>query len=273
MSSDGEYLPDTPSEGLPDVGDQTQPRVAVDVLQRDQERVLFTGDSDRNPPIKPLVDGFDTRRDLINWWQATAVRTFGYAADVFPPKDIFRDRTLQGVLIAKVNPTDGIDGEQFRYELLDYILHACDRAHDQLETRATEWLPQEDGNLNYIDIDPEQQRHVAMRPSFSRLDSQQGTCLKLLWGGFEGREQRSRWLKRLPRVADTGNEFDRGLASEIRRDPNARHYLLADGASARRYREWLATFVLLPAFARRAAKLRGSERVEKKQQERKIPHG
>lgn len=78
MSSE-EQLPATTDDDLPEPPEPSpQPRVAVDVLQRDQRAILFDGDGDRTPPIQPLAAGFASLQAALNWWQAASVRTFGH---------------------------------------------------------------------------------------------------------------------------------------------------------------------------------------------------
>lgn len=232
-------------------------RVAVDVLQRDQRAVLYDGDEDRTPPIQPVTEPFADRRAVINWWQAACVRTFGYLAEDVPASSIVRDGTL---LAALTDEMDTAAAEHLRTRLVEFSLGACQRSYRDLEDRAHEWLPSDDGsNTDYRRIDPSKQRHIAMRPVFSRLDAEQGRTLAALWGGFEDREALSRWVHGLPAVADVGDEFDDGLSGALTRDDHARAMLTTDGESATAWRERFAATVLLPAFARRARQLRGGE--------------
>lgn len=254
-------------------GDDTlpsHPRVAVDVLQRDQRAVLFDGDGDRDPPLSPLTDGFADRRAVCNWWQATAVRTFGHLASVFPAREIVRDRALERALI---RPDEGSDAHR-RQRVLETVVRECDTAYRHLETRANEWLADSDSSeTDWTQIDAANQRHVAMRPAFSRLDTEQARCLRELWGGFAGREAIVRWTHSLPAVADFADVLERDVTSAVVNDRHALSMLQGDGEQASAFRERFAATVLLPAMGKRAARLRAGERAEAKRQERTVPHG
>jgi hypothetical protein len=256
----GELDADSTDEGrLP-----SQPRVAVDVLQLDQQRVLFDGEPDRTPPITPLTEAFDSRRAVINWWQATAVRTFGRLRELLPAPAIIREPTLTDALTAAA-PTDG--QAHTRERLQEHVIAACSSAYRDLETRAHEWLPGDDGSpgdgghQDYRQIDPEHQQHIAMRPAFSRLDTGQSRALAQLWGGFEDREAVTRWTHKLPAVAkfDAVTPPGTGLTEWIVTDPTALAYLTrpASDDDARAVRERFAATVLLPAFGERAESLQG----------------
>lgn len=244
--------------------DRTTPRssrVAVDVLQQDQRVILYDGDEDRRPPIQPITEPFGSRREIINWWQAAAVRTFGHLADDFPARAIVRDGALEAALLGELS--DAASNHR-RQRLVEHCMGACQTAYRDLEQRAHEWLPTEDGSgQDYTRIDPTEQRHIAMRPSFSRLDAEQGRSLAALWGGFEDRERLSRWVHGLPAVASFGETLDADLATGLARDGHAREMLLAGTDLAASWRERFAATVLLPAFARRARKLRGGEQTRR----------
>ena len=74
-------------------------RPALEVLDRDQDRLLYEGDARRDPPIVPLSKGFATYWEALVWYQAAGVRTLGHVEDVLPPEAML---PLSGVL---ANPT------------------------------------------------------------------------------------------------------------------------------------------------------------------------
>lgn len=244
-----------------DDGDQgrsqpTTPRVAVDVLQRDQQAILFDGDPNRNPQITALTGGFDSRRAAINWWQAAVVRTFGHLADDFPAIQLTRDGTLATALY--LDPDAG-GAEHERERVREWVMDACQTAYRDLEVKANEWLAESDGDADWTTIDPAEQRHVAMRPAFSRLDTEQARTLTDLWGGFEDRESLMRWAHSLPAVADFSDTLDTGVPNALARDSHALAMMQSDSKAGRFWRErWAVTF-LLPAFATRAKRLQASE--------------
>jgi hypothetical protein len=148
------------------------------------------------------------------------------------------------------------------------VIDACDQAYRQLETQANEWLADaaSDGDTDYQHVDVERQRHVAMRPAFSRLDEAQASTLAALWGGFEDRAAVTQWAHRLPAVAELEGRRG-GLTSRLGRDRHAMRMLTTTGERAARWRRHFAATTLLPAFARRARRLRGKERPRSKPDE------
>lgn len=252
------------------------PRVAIDVLERDIQALLFEGDPTRDPTIQPLVDGFDTRRAAINWWQAAAVRTFGHLASDFPPIQLMSDNALAAALY---RDPEADRAERQRQRIIEWTLEAYEIAHRDLETRATEWLGGSDGGQDWTSIDPTSQKHVAMRPSFTKLDEKQARALSRLWGGFEDRQSLMRWAYSLPAVAnfaglfEAGDDSDEGtIADELARDAHALAMMQSTDGVGSFYRERWAISYLLPAFATRAKRLQAGERPVKRT-EQSVPSG
>jgi hypothetical protein len=246
----------------PDAGGRT-PRVAVDVLQRDQRDVLFDGDPDREPPISPLTEPFESQRSLINWWQAACVRTFGHLRRQYPATAIVSD----GALTEAVTTSEPTPGQAHtRQRLREHVMDACATAYRDLESRAHEWLPNagadntsDVGQQDYRQIDPESQEHVAMRPVFTDLDREQARVLRRLWGGLEDRDHVVRWTHGLPAVADFTEILPNGveLTEWLVLDEHCRRQLTSSTETGKAWREKFAAAILLPAFAHRAEKLQG----------------
>lgn len=235
-------------------------RVAVDVLHRDQQAVLFYGDPDRDPPVTPIDAGFESQRELLNWWQAACVRSFGHLDEIYPAVQIRRDQALTEALTTS-DPTPGQQRQRTR--IREHVLAACTTAYRDLEERAHEWLPGDEGpdggKSDYRRIDPDSQQHIAMRPAFSRLDTGQARILRRLWGGFEDRNAIVRWGHRLPAVADFSGilEDETTVTEWLVTDRAARTKLLDQSEDGRAWRERFAAAILLPAFAVRAKRLQG----------------
>ncbi|MFD1634631.1 hypothetical protein ACOZ4L_02735 [Haloplanus ruber] len=233
---------------------EVSPRPALDVLHADQQRLLFEGDHRRTPPIEPFVDGFETRREVVTWWQAAAVRTFGHIAEQWEAADLSRDRALLDHLTG-----DSESAATQRQRILDAIvLPACQDAFNHLKAAAVERLPGENetDGFDYRDVDPQKEEHPAMRPAHAVLDRRQHEALARLWGGFEDRMAAEAWLHDL--VPATHGALDREIGRNLMADRTARTHLIdGDSREAAQYRERLAIGVLLPAFAEAAKSLQG----------------
>lgn len=236
---------------------RNNPRVAADVLHHDQRVVLFDGDDERDPPITPLAEPFDDRRDLINWWQAASVRTLGYLPDIFPAVKIVREDHLVDAL---VGPDSGGDGN-LRAKLVERLIDPSWASLKDMETRANERLEGFDSGQDYTEISPDEQEHIGMRPAFTRLDEQQRAAMLSLWDGFDDRVALDRWLHELSSVADFSDVLDEPLGKMMIQSTHAREMFLTDSNVAQEYRERFASVLLLPAFAKRARQLRAGESI------------
>lgn len=237
-------------------------RPALDVLDKDQDRLLFEGDPDRAPPIKPLVGGFDTHKELIEWYQAAAVRTLGHLDKVLPPALIVGDSTLVNSLVA----SNGSDAHRYvRQRLLERINDACDIAYKDLRSRAEErtGAEQQGDGRSWEGIDPEKERNPAQRPAFRVLDQSQATVLADLFDGFDSRTELSRWVRKLKGACN--GEHPAELMDRIVSQRTLFAALLCrlgDDETEAAIRRRFAVAALLPSFLRAARTLRGSERVQ-----------
>lgn len=230
----------------------TQP--ALDVWEVDKFQLLFDGNAERTPPIQAWVDGFDDTRAIINWWQAAAVRSFGTIVREFDPRDIRRDDALRRRLLADTDEAEAYRRRLMRAGIEPALADSWNRLSDLAAERVTP-DDSDDDRPDYQIIDPEKQKHVAMMPAHTRLDSAQSRVLASLWEGFESVDALDRWVAGLS-VATRG-ELDREFARQFMNDEANRRRMLGPGASA--YRERFAIFVLLPRFARAAYRLKGAE--------------
>lgn len=246
---------------------RTQP--ALRTLQLDQRELLDGGDSVPHG----LRDGFPTRRDALEWYQRAITRTLGEIAEEFRPLSLVRDRTLVGALVVGDERDDlvtdpvSLDVARRYRRVLErsYVRPACNRSYNRLRKRAGEYI--EDSDDSPSEIDPESQRHVAMRPTIARKDIEQADALRTLWDGFESERELLDWTHDLDEPSNGAIEAD--LAARIGRDATARAYFIeSERASAdvpeeqaRRYREHFAATKLLPAFVAGIQRLEGGEKI------------
>lgn len=233
-------------------------RPALDVLDRDQDRLLYRGDSRRDPPIPPLGNGFETYWQALSWYQAAAVRTLGHVEAVLAPQYMLPE---SGVMEHLLLPQAGPDSAYVRRRLVEQMDGACDHAYRQFRERANERVGDSPAEETYKDVDPEEERNPLMRPAFRRMDRGQAGALIDLWEGFDDREAVGRWVRSLASVSN-GEKPD-GLLDHIISSPVLLEALLdAGGRDARLTRYRFAVDTILPAFLAGARTLHGGEHAD-----------
>ena len=232
-------------------------RPALDVLDRDQDRLLYVGDTRRNPPIEPLSEGFSTYWSALTWYQAACIRTLGHVEQVIEPSDMMPLSGLLGHLF--VTP-ETQEGRYVRMRTVEALNDACDLAYKQFRERANERVENEQGD-NWKDVDPDSERNPLMRPAFRRLDRSQAGALVQLWEGFEDRQAVGRWVRSL--AAPTNGETPEGFLNEIVSSPPLLEALVdTESRDAKMTRYRFAVGALLPPFLAAARTLNGGERTD-----------
>lgn len=238
-------------------------RPSLDTLQHDQRTMVYSGEPARVPELKPIVDGFRTRRELINWYQAATVRTLGHISEYVPPVDLERDLALVDALTTERPHTDS-GKEWLHTQVIEgIVLPACGEAYRHLRDKSSErtaTVKYADDGEDWEDIDPTAEHHIGMRPAYSRLDAEQAEVLSELWGGFDSRGEIGEWLHSLHPA--TYGTYGASEAHELLRDQYGRENFIADTREARIQRERFAIVELLPRFAEAARRLRASEQSE-----------
>jgi hypothetical protein len=233
-------------------------RPALDVFDSDQDRLLYTGDERREPPIQPLGDGFGSYWLLLSWYQAAGIRTLGHVEKAFPLHALMPEATLSTHLLRR---TEREESAYVRRRLVESLDGVCDLAYRQFRERANERVDDERDKTE----DPERETNPLRRPAFRKLDRGQAGALKELWSGFHDptkrgdldREALGRWTRSLTTV--TNGEKPDGLLDDIISDRALlRAFARQDAAGAlTRYR--FAVAHVLPAYLAAARTLRGSE--------------
>ncbi|RLM53737.1 hypothetical protein DVK02_12905 [Halobellus sp. Atlit-31R] len=236
-------------------------RPALDVFDRDQDRLLYEGDRRREPQIEPLGDGFSSYWMLLTWYQAAGVRTLGHVETVLPPDRIMPE---SGVTRHLLRPTENDESAYVRRRLVERLDSVCDLAYRQFRERAQERV--DDGESQRgTPADPSEERNPLMRPAFRKLDQGQVGALEDLWRGFHDptkrgdldREALGRWVRSLTTVTNGAKPdgfLDEIIASEALLETMARR---GDAAVLNRYR--FAVAFVLPAFLDGARTLNGGE--------------
>jgi hypothetical protein len=226
----------------------------LDVLDRDQDRLLYDGDPRREPEIQPLGDGFRSYWMLLSWYQAAGIRTLGHVEKVIAPADIMPE---SGIVDHLLTPVETEGSAYVRRRLVERLDDACDLAYRQFRERANERVGNE-AEQTYDQVDPEKEQNPLMRPAFRRLDRGQTAALCSLWEGFEDREAIGRWVRSLASVSN--GEKPAGLLDKIvASEPLLTALLSTESAEAHLTRYRFAVGTVLPAFLSGARTLNGGE--------------
>lgn len=241
--------------------DQLRPvrstKPALDVLDRDQDRILYDGDDRRDPPIRPLLDGFATYWGALSWYQAASVRTLGHLDRVLAPQNMLPEATLFEAVM--VGTGDTSEGRYARVRLVEQLGDACDMAYRHFRERAVDRSDDGGGSPSWEGIDRENEKNPLMRPAFRQMDQQQAGALAALWSGFADRTEVSRWTRRLRSVSN-GETPPRLMDHIVSTDPLLEALLDKQSRDAQLTRYRFAMLVACPAFLKAARTLRGGER-------------
>jgi hypothetical protein len=231
-------------------------RPALDVLDHDQDRLLYHGHQTRDPPIRALSDGFRTYWEALTWYQAAGVRTLGHVEDVIEPRHMLPLSDVFRHLFAE----QGAVSEYARTRVVERLNGACELAYREFRERANERVEDEEAST-WKDVDPESEENPLMRPAFRRLDRAQAGALIALWDGFEDRQAIGRWARSL--TVPTHGETPDGFLDEIVSSPTLLEALTdQQSEQAKRIRYRFAVSEVLPPFLAAARSLTGSERTD-----------
>jgi hypothetical protein len=236
-------------------------RPALQTLQADQRALLTGGEH-----IHGLRDGFPSRQAAIEWYQAALVRTFGYLSEDWSATDLVKDATLVESLL------DRQGGREYRRRLeASIVLPACNQAYNELRNVAGEYVGE--SGLDLSKVDPDEQKHVAMRPGFQERDEQQRRALEQLWSPFDRRDDLLDWLHWLDEPSY--GEIDPTFSQQMLTDESALAHMLgrSDPERAQRFRERMGATVLLPAFADGLQEMDSGELMIQTQTEMAVPQG
>ncbi len=239
-------------------GDERSPnrttRPALDVLDRDQDRLLYEGDRRRSPVIQPLGDGFDSYWLALAWYQAAAVRTLGHVEAVIEPDELMPE---SGVMKHLIQPLQVEHSPYVRRRLVERMDDACDLAYRQFRERANERVDNDDSE-SFDDVDPDEERNPLMRPAFRKMDAGQASALETLWPGFDDREAVGRWVRSLASVTN-GEKPPRMLDRIVASRPVLEALLDQESDDAKLLRYRFAVGKVLPLFVKAARTLNGGE--------------
>lgn len=139
-----------------------------------------------------LIDGLDSRRDVLSWLQRLAVRTLGTI-----PDEWFRALAMRPDMLQDLTSDD--QSSRFKRGLIaDNIVHPrCHDAYHRLRTRAHEYL-----DHNERSPDPDAQEFIAMRPSLSEMDALQAEVIRQTRSPFPDRDAVREWAEQAHEATD-----------------------------------------------------------------------
>ena len=232
-------------------------RPALDVLDVQQNRLLYRTDESHDRVVPPLSAGFSTYWETLLWYQRAGVRTLGHVERVIQTEAIITESSLFPYLYEH-SEAAADDARYVRQRLVEALDDACDLAYRQFRERANENADEEAAAAN----GPEEEANPLRRPAFSKLDQQQRGSLEDLWTGFESREELGRWARSLS--VPTHGAKPEGFVTEIvGSEPLLKRMLDRDTPTATLTRYRFAVTEVLPLFLEAARTLKGSERSDR----------
>lgn len=230
-------------EPLVDDGEEVYRPALVRLVGQDMREILAD-----------LLEGFQSRREVLEWAQRLAVRSLGKV-----PHDVYDalgrafvsrmddpERPLLSVLLVPSRRDRDVDEEvarEARRRLAgEYLLPSAHRALRELRADAGEYLGDAVGSSH----DPLEQRYIAMRPALDELDDRQQSALARFLIGFNDGEAVLEWGGRADLA--THGEIGDGFASRCYAEESTRRALLGSRRVDERARESLAAGYILPAY-------------------------
>lgn len=201
--------------------------------------------------VDELRDGLDSRRELVEWEQRLAVRTFGqvptrWYSELARSFTRDRERTLVAAFLrpgARSRDIDERAVERLRERFVTQVLApAHRRAFRHLRKDAGEYI--EDARSG--EHDPFAQEHVAMRPALEELEDWQQRALELLLDGFDEESEIHDWGQTVQLA--THGELSDEFIMRCARERSTRRLLLGEYEHAERAREAFAARFLVPAY-------------------------
>jgi hypothetical protein len=232
--------------------------------------------SDQVDVVADLLDGFETRSEVIRWMGDVTVRSIGSLEDKWFA-DLATDSGAMSALLGR--PWGTLDPEAFspstarevrRGIAAKDLIPAIQRSHHEFRWAASEYYDDPDREEP---PDPGKQKHPGMRPALSALDDRLDWALDRLLAGFADPEAFLVWGQTV--ISGTYAELDADVVEGAYFELPVRHRMLTAEPKARFFREsWAAEF-LLPGFNRAASRAaaRATEVVEGERADKRKPPG
>lgn len=222
-----------------------------------------------------LLEGFENRREIVEWTQELSVHTLGCVGQQWftDLAKQFRsgysdryERTLISCLLtgdARVRPIDGEQAGEVRRQMIAQTIRPAKReAFRELRGSAGEYIAEDSGSAEH---NAARQRFIAMRPALDELHERQQEVLEhvIQPGGFADRDDLLAWTRDLELA--THGEIPAGFGTRCYQERSTRRMLTGDGPEYDHAREFFAAAYLIPCFNAGVADLsnRSKENPEK----------
>ena len=215
-----------------------------------------------------LLEGFESRRDVLEWSQRLTVRTLGeidqdwymeLARQFRGDPSSGRERALLSALLTEPNRERDLDPEavaELRERMAAVLLGTSGhRALRELRNDAGEYLDERETGSSSSRHDPRIQRYIAMRPALDELETYQRRTLADCLDGLDDRGEILEWGEDLE-LATHGELPDR-FVERCYREPSTASVLTSTAAADERARELFAAYHLIPVFNRGVRDLAG----------------
>ena len=214
--------------------------------------------ADQSEVLADLLDGFETRRDVLHWMQSVTLHTLGALDDDWY-QDVGADVGMMSALLGRpwgeFDPSDYSERwatEVRRGLAAEDLLPAARQAHREFRWNAVEFYDDPDHETE-DPPDPSKQQHPGMRPALSSLDERMEWALSRLLDGFEDGDEFLAWGQRV--IALTYAELDADVVRDAYFEVAMRRRMTdRTDPRARFVRESWAAEYLLPGFNRAASR-------------------
>lgn len=229
----------------PTIDDPTRP--ALETLVDDQREVVTS-----------FINGFESREAVLRWSQEALLATLGQLDSEWYKRRLLSFAELSALLVTTEryrwldDPDEAISLEkakQYRLALASQdLLPACREALQEIRWSAGEYTFDAD-ETDPTRVDPDEQRHPAMRPALTETAERQEWIVDRALAGFDDLDDVLTWVT-VGMQASYG-EVDNDLASDFWSElPLRKMFVHRDDRAAEFYRTSFVVSELLPPFNR-----------------------
>ncbi|WP_256288789.1 hypothetical protein [Halobellus inordinatus] len=245
--------------GGDDVRDRLHARLEEAGIDHPTRPAMSKLTHDQMDLLVDLLEGFETRHDLLQWQQDLVIQTVGQLEDSWYSRTAANAPTVSALLGEPWGTTKemppALAREVRRGIAAQDLLPAFHAGHEVARWAAVERVDHLDDDADDDEIepiDPQAQQYPLMRPAFGELHGQQEAALSDLLEGFEAPEDLLAWAHRVTSASYAQIERETVTAPYFETPLRERLLGTAPTGEDRFIRESWACEYLLPAFNRAA---------------------